>query len=89
MVCPFSGKLCEECPLYRGRHYFLCFCQQYRGYLSETRDATSQPVSAAKGLRFNGKFEIPLIKLKTAFDPFEISALDQFFEANESERKEG
>jgi hypothetical protein len=33
MICPFSHKLCEECPLYRGRHYYLCFCDKYRGYI--------------------------------------------------------
>lgn len=79
MICPFSNRLCEECPLYRGRHYFLCFCEKYRGYLGETGHAIKQPDSPAKGLRYSGKYEIPIIKLKAAFDPFEISAIDQFF----------
>lgn len=35
MVCPFSQRLCEECPLYRGRHYYLCFCEKYRGYIDQ------------------------------------------------------
>ena len=35
MICPFSAKLCKECALYRGRHYYLCFCKEYRGYLEK------------------------------------------------------
>ena len=31
VLCPFSGQLCKECPLYRGRHYYLCFNKSYRG----------------------------------------------------------
>jgi hypothetical protein len=37
MVCPFTQRLCDECPLYRGRHYFLCFCKNYRGYIGKSR----------------------------------------------------
>jgi hypothetical protein len=37
MLCPFSQRLCDECPLYRGRHYFLCFCKDYRGYIGKSR----------------------------------------------------
>jgi len=36
MVCPFSKGLCVECPQYRGRHYYLCFCTKYRGFLVNT-----------------------------------------------------
>lgn len=38
MLCPFNHKLCDECPLYRGRHYYLCFCQKYRGYIGESEE---------------------------------------------------
>ena len=24
-ICPFSGKICKECALYRGRHHYMCF----------------------------------------------------------------
>jgi len=37
MVCPFSHRLCDECPLYRGRHYYLCFCEKYRGYIDQSK----------------------------------------------------
>ena len=33
MRCPFNDKLCIECTLYRGRHYYLCNCEHYRGYI--------------------------------------------------------
>jgi hypothetical protein len=35
MLCPFSNKLCSECPLYRGRHYYLSLCQKYRGHIDQ------------------------------------------------------
>ena len=40
MLCPFSHRLCDECPLYRGRHYYLCFCKKYRGYIGEPEGNT-------------------------------------------------
>jgi hypothetical protein len=33
MRCVFSGQLCRDCALFRGRHYYLCFARAYRGYL--------------------------------------------------------
>ena len=68
MICPFSNRLCEECALYRGRHYYLCFCQEYRGYLGspgarDKGDSLFVPGS-------NGRFEIPSIIRTNAFDPF-------------------
>jgi hypothetical protein len=40
MLCPFNYRLCKECPLYRGRHYYLGLCKKYRGYLGEPEDNT-------------------------------------------------
>lgn len=40
MLCPFSQRLCDECPLYRGRHYYLCFCEKYRGYIGQSEGDT-------------------------------------------------
>jgi hypothetical protein len=53
MMCPFSGRLCKDCPVYRGRHYFLCFCEKYRGSLPEA--IKNLPMSKQS----NGKFEMP------------------------------
>ena len=72
MICPFSNRICEECPLYRGRHYYLCFYKKYRGYLGkpeETDKGNSPLVSEA---RSNKKFEIPSLFPANAIDPFAI-----------------
>jgi len=49
MICPFSKRLCQECAIYRGRHYFLCFCEEYRGYIDQAKENTKakikQPVA--------------------------------------------
>lgn len=37
MICPFSGKMCRECPQYRGRHYYLCYNRSYRGSLEASK----------------------------------------------------
>lgn len=72
MICPFSGRLCEECSLYRGRHYFLCFCEKYRGYLDGQRDAVGRTTSSAFRLSSPRRFEIPSLKIESAIDPFDI-----------------
>ena len=44
-ICPFSGDLCKDCPLYRGRHYYLCFRGNDRGSLrkpGEVSDITKE-----------------------------------------------
>jgi len=45
MVCPFSQRLCDECPLYRGRHYYLCFCEKYRGYIGQSKEDTKPGIN--------------------------------------------
>ena len=39
--CPFNGRLCIECTLYRGRHYYLCNCEHYRGYIKPNNKVKS------------------------------------------------
>jgi hypothetical protein len=70
MRCPFSSRLCEECALYRGRHYYLCFCEKYRGYLGEPGEFAKQDPSFVAGARWNGAFEMPSIIRTGAIDPF-------------------
>jgi hypothetical protein len=69
MLCPFSGKLCRECPLYRGRHYYLCFSKKYRGHLEKPGEATrgSNPVTSE--VNPGKQFEVP-VKMPSAIDPF-------------------
>jgi hypothetical protein len=71
MICPFSGSLCDECALYRGRHYYLCFCDRYRGHLDETSGGGTVDLPAP-GLSLMKKFEIPVINARSAIDPFAI-----------------
>jgi hypothetical protein len=70
MMCPFSGGLCKECALYRGRHYYLCFYEKYRGYLGEPGESAKQNPSFVPGTRSNGSFEMPSIIRTSAMDPF-------------------
>jgi len=38
MFCPFTHSLCDECALYRGRHYYLGFCKQYQDYAGKSME---------------------------------------------------
>jgi hypothetical protein len=62
--CPFNGKLCIECTLYRGRHYYLCNCEHYRGYIKPNNKVNTdiQPES----LDFN--------KIKGLLDPWSTTS---------------
>ncbi len=40
MLCPFTQRLCTECALYRGRHFYLGTCQRYRGYIGKPKANT-------------------------------------------------
>lgn len=56
MLCPFSNKPCRECPQYRGRHYYLCFCKKYRGYIGETGEKVNPESWQTEA---DVKFEMP------------------------------
>lgn len=70
MICPFSNRICKECPLYRGRHYYLCFNQKYRGYLGKSEKGTKEAVLPDSGEGLKAKFEILSKIAVNAFDPF-------------------
>jgi hypothetical protein len=70
MVCPFSNKVCEECALYRGRHYYLCFCTKYRGHLGKPGEDTKANFPFLPGSGTSRKFEIPSKIPTSAIDPF-------------------
>ena len=76
MICPFSDRLCKDCALYRGRHYYLCFCKEYRGYLSETMEATRTSTHSNQMQRPSNKFEMPYVIHTSAIDPFIIGPKD-------------
>ena len=43
-VCPFSRTVCRQCAIYRGRHFELCACHNYR--LRETKGARTKAWSS-------------------------------------------
>jgi len=63
MLCPFSGELCRECPMYRGRHYYLCFSSRYRGRLDsdEKEKRGEEKINKTEGRSSASeyKFEMP------------------------------
>lgn len=73
MLCPFSGKFCEDCPIYRGRHYYLCFCENYRGHLDDTEENGRMANPLTSRLSVMSEFEIPSINPRSAIDPFAIA----------------
>ncbi len=69
MICTFSDRLCEECALYRGRHYYLRFCKKYRGYLDESRDEHRIKYHTHPRISSNGQFQMPSTIITKAVDP--------------------
>jgi len=63
MRCPFNDKLCKECQIYRGRHYYLCTCKQYRCYIK-----TNTKVNA-----LNQSPNIDMTAIKKLFEPWSVS----------------
>lgn len=60
MLCTFNRRLCTECPLYRGRHYYLCFNEKYRGYIGRSkRKAKPGIAQRSVDLRTLGKLTEP------------------------------
>jgi len=72
ILCSFSGKLCRECPLYRGKHYYLCFSKTYRGSLPEAMKA---PAKSKKASDSNFKMP-PEVEGFKVLDPFEFDLFD-------------
>jgi hypothetical protein len=75
MLCPFSGKLCRECPLYRGRHYYLCFSKKYRGHLEKPREAAGGTNPGTSEAEYDEHYK-PLTKMPSAVDPFKRPMAD-------------
>jgi hypothetical protein len=75
MKCPFNDKLCIECHLYRGRHYYLCNCKQYRGYI-QPKDAVNRSVE---------KETADFDKLQKLLEPWSVSAANK--EKHAAEKK--
>ncbi|MBA7608230.1 hypothetical protein ES703_15406 [subsurface metagenome] len=75
MICPFTGILCRECALYRGRHYYLCFSKKYRGHIEKSGEATRVSNPVTPELNRPKKIQIPA-KMPSAVDPFKRPLAD-------------
>jgi hypothetical protein len=62
MLCPFNEKMCEECQLYRGRHYYLCTNEHYRGYIK----------SRKKVKRDTNVKQVNIETIKRLFEPWSV-----------------
>lgn len=58
MVCPFSNKMCRDCAIYRGSHYYLCFKKEYRGCLLEGNGKGSKERKNVYGMK-DLRVEVP------------------------------
>ena len=76
MICPFSGKLCRECTVYRGRHYYLCFARKYRGYVEQSEKVNKTSVPFSSGVNPSSRFEMPSIPNTSIIDPFTLPLKD-------------
>lgn len=70
MMCPLSGKKCRDCAIYRGRHYFLCFCGDYRGRVEDPGEPTKTSQSLSPQMRSSRRFEMPIVSIVRTHDPF-------------------
>ncbi len=55
MICPFSGGVCKQCAIFRGRHFELC--ASHNAHLREIRAAKAR----AWTNRSSAKLEMPEI----------------------------
>jgi len=58
MVCPFSGKMCIECGIFRGRHAGFCYVSTYRGNTLEEGQVIKKP---ERKVGADTKFDLPEI----------------------------
>ena len=60
-LCPFSGGLCKECPIFRARHHYLCSRNNDRGNLCKPGELSDIIAPPTTGPSRNNRFEIPHI----------------------------
>jgi len=71
-LCLISGNLCKDCSLYRARHYYICFSDNYRGHLCKSVEVSDTIAPPTPGPNRNHKSEIPHIKPRNTIDPYTI-----------------
>ena len=63
MLCPISGRACRNCPLFIGRHYFMCYAKSRHPGPERVVKIQAEPAA----IKAHGKFKLPEL---TGFDPF-------------------
>jgi hypothetical protein len=70
MICPFLGAACRNCAIYIGRHYYLCYSTNYRGYIGRRRAANKGVTHRTFSAAPQKNFKIPKIEFGV-LDPFD------------------
>jgi len=73
MLCPFSSRLCRDCPVYRGRHYALCFSESYRGYLGGQGERARRQVRPSFEAQSKDRIVVPVIGVRRPLDLYSIT----------------
>jgi hypothetical protein len=73
MLCPFSSRLCRDCPVYRGRHYALCFSESYRGYLGRRGERARGHARPSFEAASKDRIVVPTIAVKRPLDLYSIT----------------
>jgi hypothetical protein len=71
-LCLISGNQCKDCALYRARHYYLCFPDNYRSYRRQPGVVSDTIAPPTPGPSCDHKSEIPHNKPRNAIDPYTI-----------------
>jgi hypothetical protein len=76
--CPFTGRACTECPLYRARHCNLGFSKSYRGYLGKQKGEgkyPEKPSTPSVQTRWTAghRFEFGPVHAPSAMDPVDVA----------------
>ena len=72
MICPFSGKACKKCAVYRGRHYYLCFQPKYRGYVENPGNLSNTNGPDISGVSPASVLEMLSVPTAGILDPFTL-----------------
>lgn len=70
MLCPFSDRLCKNCSLYIGKHYFLCYKPGYRGYIKEVKPGSGEKTTYFPGSPGRKDLDVPELEYRKDLDPF-------------------
>lgn len=76
MICPFSGKLCRECPIFRGRHYFLCYKEDYRGFIKENAATPVKTINRSFRRDTADLLHMQVLDKTKPLDPYEVPQPD-------------